>query len=317
MPDGEPGADRGRPHRRGEPDRQRAGRRGRGRHGRPGHQEEPAGARRLRPVRRPGRRRPRPRGRRRGDEPVHQLRAELPGRQALRRARGRGRASSAGGSPPRWRTCASATRATRRPTIGPMARLDLRDALERQVRESVRPAPPCSPAARRLEGPGAFFAPTVLAGVTLDMPVMAEETFGPVAAVVAVADDDEAVRVANATRYGLGASVWSHGPGARPRRRPADHLGRPVRQRRRRLRPAAAVRGHEAQRLRPGARRGRSAGVHQRPHLRRRRWRARRTGNRVSWSRPPRRTACGGVTPAADSGAAPRSAGGPPPAGGW
>src|SRR3569833_1474697 len=49
-----------------------------------------------------------------------------------------------------------------------------------------------------LEGPGAFFAPTVLTGVTLDMPVMAEETFGPVAAVVEVADDDEAVRVANA-----------------------------------------------------------------------------------------------------------------------
>ena len=44
------------------------------------------------------------------------------------------------------------------------------------------------------------------------MPVMAEETFGPVAAVMAVDDDDEAVRVANATRYGLGASVWSRDP---------------------------------------------------------------------------------------------------------
>jgi succinate-semialdehyde dehydrogenase / glutarate-semialdehyde dehydrogenase len=63
-----------------------------------------------------------------------------------------------------------------------------------------------------VEGRGAFFAPTVLSGVTLDMPVMAEETFGPVAAVVEVADDDEAVRVANATRYGLGASVWSADP---------------------------------------------------------------------------------------------------------
>jgi succinate-semialdehyde dehydrogenase/glutarate-semialdehyde dehydrogenase len=63
-----------------------------------------------------------------------------------------------------------------------------------------------------LDGPGAFFAPTVLGDVSLDMPVMAEETFGPVAAVMAVADDDEAVRVANATRYGLGASVWSSDP---------------------------------------------------------------------------------------------------------
>jgi succinate-semialdehyde dehydrogenase/glutarate-semialdehyde dehydrogenase len=93
--------------------------------------------------------------------------------------------------------------------IGPMARADLRDGLERQVRESVAAGATVLTGGSPLEGRGAFFAPTVLTGVTLDMPVMAEETFGPVAAVVAVADDDEAVRVANATRYGLGASVWS------------------------------------------------------------------------------------------------------------
>ena len=61
----------------------------------------------------------------------------------------------------------------------------------------------------RIERPGAWYAPTVLADVTVDMPVMTEETFGPVAAVIAVADDDEAAVVANATPYGLGASVWS------------------------------------------------------------------------------------------------------------
>jgi succinate-semialdehyde dehydrogenase/glutarate-semialdehyde dehydrogenase len=93
--------------------------------------------------------------------------------------------------------------------IGPMARLDLRDALERQVRDSVSAGAALLTGGGPLEGPGAYFAPTVLSDVTLDMPVMAEETFGPVAAVVSVADDDEAVRVANATRYGLGASVWS------------------------------------------------------------------------------------------------------------
>jgi succinate-semialdehyde dehydrogenase/glutarate-semialdehyde dehydrogenase len=96
--------------------------------------------------------------------------------------------------------------------IGPMARVDLRDGLERQVRESVAAGATVLTGGAPLDGPGAFFAPTVLGGVTLDMPVMAEETFGPVAAVVAVADDDEAVRLANATRYGLGASVWSRDP---------------------------------------------------------------------------------------------------------
>ena len=96
--------------------------------------------------------------------------------------------------------------------IGPMARTDLRDGLDRQVRESVAAGATVLTGGSSLEGRGAFFAPTVLTGVTLDMPVMAAETFGPVAAVVEVADDTEAVRVANATRYGLGASVWSADP---------------------------------------------------------------------------------------------------------
>ena len=97
-------------------------------------------------------------------------------------------------------------------TIGPMARGDLRDDLAGQVRASVAAGATVLTGGAPLDGPGAFFAPTVLGDVSLDMPVMAEETFGPVAAVMAVADDDEAVRVANATRYGLGASVWSRDP---------------------------------------------------------------------------------------------------------
>src|SRR5215207_2001763 len=96
--------------------------------------------------------------------------------------------------------------------VGPMARADLRDGLARQVRESVTAGATVLTGGAPVDGPGAFFAPTVLGDVTLDMPVMAEETFGPVAAVVPVGDDDEAVGVANATRYGLGASVWSGDP---------------------------------------------------------------------------------------------------------
>src|SRR3954468_8507924 len=71
--------------------------------------------------------------------------------------------------------------------VGPMARSDLREGLSRQVQESVDAGARVLTGGAPVEGPGAFFAPTVLSGVTLDMPVMAEETFGPVAAVVEVA----------------------------------------------------------------------------------------------------------------------------------
>jgi acyl-CoA reductase-like NAD-dependent aldehyde dehydrogenase len=54
-----------------------------------------------------------------------------------------------------------------------------------------------------------YFEPTVLADVTQDMRIMQEETFGPVMAIVRVADEDEAVRIANATEYGLSSSVFS------------------------------------------------------------------------------------------------------------
>jgi succinate-semialdehyde dehydrogenase/glutarate-semialdehyde dehydrogenase len=54
-----------------------------------------------------------------------------------------------------------------------------------------------------------FYAPTVLVGVTQDMRIMREETFGPVLPVMACNDDDEAVRLANDSDYGLAASVWT------------------------------------------------------------------------------------------------------------
>ncbi len=60
-----------------------------------------------------------------------------------------------------------------------------------------------------LDGPGWYYPPTVLTTVTQDMRVATEEVFGPVAVVEPVADVDEAIAVANATVYGLGASVWT------------------------------------------------------------------------------------------------------------
>jgi acyl-CoA reductase-like NAD-dependent aldehyde dehydrogenase len=55
-----------------------------------------------------------------------------------------------------------------------------------------------------------FYAPTVLADVKQEMRIMQEETFGPVLPVMAFDDDDEAVRLANDSAYGLAASVWTH-----------------------------------------------------------------------------------------------------------
>jgi succinate-semialdehyde dehydrogenase / glutarate-semialdehyde dehydrogenase len=93
--------------------------------------------------------------------------------------------------------------------IGPLARRDLLDTLERQVDGSVRAGARVLTGGERLSGKGYFFRPTVLAGVTPDMLAFREETFGPVAAVVRVRDADEAVRVANDSAYGLGASIWT------------------------------------------------------------------------------------------------------------
>ncbi len=93
--------------------------------------------------------------------------------------------------------------------IGPLARPDLAATLERQVQESVEAGAVALTGGVRVDRGPAWFAPTVLVNVRPDMPVMAEETFGPVAAVIAFRTDDEAVELANATPYGLGASVWS------------------------------------------------------------------------------------------------------------
>ena len=96
--------------------------------------------------------------------------------------------------------------------IGPQARYDLRANLHRQVEESVRRGARLLLGGTLPEGPGFFYAPTVLAAVEQGMPAFDEEVFGPVAAVIRVKDEAQAVRAANASRYGLGAAVWTGDP---------------------------------------------------------------------------------------------------------
>lgn len=94
--------------------------------------------------------------------------------------------------------------------VGPMARRDLRDGVAEQVRRSVNAgAKVLCGGDIRGDLAGNFYPPTVLADVRPGMPVYDEEVFGPVATIIVVADADEAVRVANDTPFGLGASVWS------------------------------------------------------------------------------------------------------------
>jgi succinate-semialdehyde dehydrogenase/glutarate-semialdehyde dehydrogenase len=93
--------------------------------------------------------------------------------------------------------------------MGPLARADLREALAAQVDASVKAGARLALGGSALEGPGYFYAPTILTGVDATMPVFREETFGPAAAVIRVCDADEAVELANASEYGLGGNLWT------------------------------------------------------------------------------------------------------------
>jgi succinate-semialdehyde dehydrogenase/glutarate-semialdehyde dehydrogenase len=93
--------------------------------------------------------------------------------------------------------------------IGPLARLDLREALHRQVTRSIELGARCLLGGQIPPGPGAYYPPTVLTDVRQGMPAFDEELFGPVAAVVSAADEAQAIALANASSFGLGAAVIS------------------------------------------------------------------------------------------------------------
>ena len=96
-----------------------------------------------------------------------------------------------------------------RTTLAPMARLDLRDELHRQVQATLEAGASLVTGGAPLPGAGAFYAPTLIDEVSEGMVAWEEELFGPVAAVIRVADAERAVAVANGSRFGLGGSVWT------------------------------------------------------------------------------------------------------------
>ncbi|NLC70431.1 MAG: NAD-dependent succinate-semialdehyde dehydrogenase [Desulfuromonadaceae bacterium] len=93
--------------------------------------------------------------------------------------------------------------------VGPQARWDLMEALHLQVKKSVEKGARVILGGAPSSGPGCFYPPTILTEVAPGMPAWDEELFGPVASVIRVKDETEALRVANDSPFGLGGSVWT------------------------------------------------------------------------------------------------------------
>lgn len=99
--------------------------------------------------------------------------------------------------------------ADRATQVGPMARANLRASLHDQTERTLAAGARLVLGGRELDGPGYFYAPTILDYVTDQMAAGTEETFGPLAAIMRVQTTDDAIRLANATEFGLGASLWT------------------------------------------------------------------------------------------------------------
>jgi succinate-semialdehyde dehydrogenase/glutarate-semialdehyde dehydrogenase len=94
--------------------------------------------------------------------------------------------------------------------VGPLATPQILDDLEQQVQKSVAAGARVLTGGKRLERPGNFYAPTVLADIPDNSPAYREELFGPVAALFRVPDMKAAIRLANDSSFGLGASIWTN-----------------------------------------------------------------------------------------------------------
>ena len=97
----------------------------------------------------------------------------------------------------------------RKVAVGPLARTEFVDELHDQVERSVAAGARLVTGGKRLERRGYFYEPTLLADVRPGMPAFDEETFGPVAALTTAESIDDAIALANQSRFGLGASAWT------------------------------------------------------------------------------------------------------------
>lgn len=93
--------------------------------------------------------------------------------------------------------------------VGPLVNSRALEEIDRQVQQSVALGAKIILGGVRIGTEGSFYAPTILSGVKKGMPAYDEETFGPVAAIITVQNEEEAIRVANDTVYGLAATIFS------------------------------------------------------------------------------------------------------------
>jgi len=101
--------------------------------------------------------------------------------------------------------------------LGPLATKEGVADLDADVRKTVAVGARVLTGGKALDRPGNFYAPTVLADIPRNSPAYGEELFGPVASLFRVKDIDAAIRLANDTRFGLGASAWTNDPQERER----------------------------------------------------------------------------------------------------
>ncbi|HMI55398.1 MAG TPA: NAD-dependent succinate-semialdehyde dehydrogenase [Gemmatimonadaceae bacterium] len=99
--------------------------------------------------------------------------------------------------------------------LGPLATAAIRDELHQQVEASVATGAKLLTGGNKIEGDGYFYAPTVLADIPPNAPAARDELFGPVASVFKAKDLADAIRIANGTSFGLGASAWTRDDGER------------------------------------------------------------------------------------------------------
>lgn len=101
--------------------------------------------------------------------------------------------------------------------VGPLVSADAVASLHADVQKTVQAGARLLTGGKPADGPGYFYLPTVLANVPENSPAYCEELFGPVASVFRAQNIDHAIRLANATRFGLGASAWTNDPGEQER----------------------------------------------------------------------------------------------------
>jgi succinate-semialdehyde dehydrogenase / glutarate-semialdehyde dehydrogenase len=95
--------------------------------------------------------------------------------------------------------------------IGPLATESSRTDIQKQIDDSVKQGARVEMGGKARDGAGYFYEPTIIVGAKSGMPVYDEEVFGPVATVIKVQGVAEAIKVANDSKYGLGASIWTAG----------------------------------------------------------------------------------------------------------